>query len=135
MLEEIKLKAAINDFTLLSKWLNKTIGQWNFSADLVNKINICAEELFVNIISYAYKEGIGDTKVSIEKLDNEVVLIFEDEGIKYNPLEKEDPDTTLSLEERQIGGLGIFMVKQMAKKVEYEYYNNKNKLKLTFDTN
>ena len=134
MFEEIKLKATTDNFAILFNWLNKALKLWGLSADLVNKVNVCAEEIFVNIASYAYKESIGYVLVLIEKLDNKMVLTFEDEGIEYNPLQKEDPDTTLSLEEREIGGLGIFMVKQIAKNVEYEHCNDKNRLKITFDT-
>ena len=61
--------------------------------------------------------------------------MFEDDGEPYNPLEKEDPDITLSAEERQIGGLGIFMVKKMTESMDYKYENNKNILKLVMALN
>ena len=131
MFKEIKLKATTDNFTKALEWLNETIKPWNLGPDLANKINVCLEEIFVNIISYAYKEDTGDAKISIEKHDNKIILTFEDEGIKYNPLQKEDPDTTLALNERPIGGLGIFMVKQMTKSIEYDY-ENKNILTLRF---
>ena len=135
MQKTITLKAINGNYTILLEWLNKTIEPWSLGSELVNKISICLEEIFVNITSYAYIENVGNVKVSIEKLDSEIILTFEDQGIKYNPLQKEDPDITLSLNERQVGGLGIFMVKQMTKNIEYEYFNNKNRLELTFDTN
>ena len=58
-------------------------------------------------------------------------MTFEDEGVYYNPLEKEDPDVSLSVEEREIGGLGIFMVKKSMDKMEYEYTDGKNVLTIT----
>ena len=62
--------------------------------------------------------------------NNKLNLIFEDDGRPYNPLETDDPDITLSAEERQIGGLGIFMVKKMTESMDYKYENSKNVLKL-----
>ena len=133
MFKTIKLTATTENYPVLSKWLNETIGLWNLSNNLLNKIDVCAEEVFVNISSYAYGNNTGIAQISANKNDNEIILVFEDEGAEYNPLQKEDPDITLTVEERPIGGLGIFMVKQMAKNVEYERKDNKNILKLTFD--
>jgi len=59
------------------------------------------------------------------------VLVFRDDGTQYNPLEAEDPDITLSIEERGIGGLGVFMVKKMMDSVEYEYIDGVNTLRLS----
>ena len=64
--------------------------------------------------------------VSIDNSNNEITLKFEDEGSPYNPLEKPDPDITLPPEERPLGGLGIFMVKEMAKDISYERNKNRN---------
>ena len=134
MLKSIELKAKIENFEALSTWISNTAASWNLNNLLMNKINICLEEIFVNISSYAYKNQIGLAKISIDKNDNEneIILIFEDEGVKYNPLLKNDPDITLSYDERPIGGLGIYMVKEMANDVEYKRINNKNQLTLKF---
>jgi anti-sigma regulatory factor (Ser/Thr protein kinase) len=70
--------------------------------------------------------------VSIDNANDEITLIFEDEGIPYNPLEKPDPDITLPPEERPLGGLGIFMVKEMAKDIAYQRVDNKNILTIKF---
>lgn len=92
---------------------------------------ICAEEIFVNIASYAYAGGEGMAWVEEELGKRCVSLCFQDEGRQYNPLEREDPDTTLSAEEREIGGLGIFMVKNMTDAVAYEYRDGRNRLTMT----
>ena len=89
------------------------------------KLLISAEEIFSNIARYAYEEpGNADITVTIE--DGMLKVIFEDTGIEYNPLEKDDPDITLSVEERKIGGLGIFIVKKSMDLVRYERKDNKN---------
>jgi len=92
------------------------------------QIDIAVEEIFVNIASYAYEPGSGNADINAEVSGEtpEFIISFADRGTPYNPLEKEDPDITLSLEERPIGGLGIFMVKKSMDKVEYEYKDGQN---------
>ena len=92
---------------------------------------ICAEEIFVNIASYAYGDKTGEARIDEEIKKGRISLCFQDCGKPYNPLEKEDPDTTLSLQEREIGGLGIFMVKNMMDTVTYEYREGWNRLTMT----
>ena len=92
------------------------------------QLNIAVEEIFVNIAHYAYTPGKGDATVRVEtdKKNRSISVTFTDRGIPYNPLEKADPDTTLSAEERQIGGLGIFMVKKSMDAMEYRREDGMN---------
>ena len=97
-----------------------------------SQIDVAVEEIFVNIASYAYGDETGKVVLKI-KIDNDpkkAVITFMDSGIPYDPLAKEDPDVTLSAEERQIGGLGIFMTKQFMDELEYEYTDGQNVLTL-----
>lgn len=94
-------------------------------------LEICIEEIFVNIASYAYGEQTGMAFITEEVTNNSISLCFRDKGIPYDPLAKEDPDTTLSAEEREIGGLGVFMVKTMMDSVTYEYKDGFNCLTMT----
>ena len=93
-----------------------------------NKINIAAEEIFVNIASYAYPDGMGEVAVDLSADPRRFTLEFRDGGIPYDPLAKEGPDTTLPAAEREIGGLGILMVKNLMDHVEYRYEDGKNVL-------
>ncbi len=96
------------------------------------QIDIAVEEIFVNIAHYAYEQEVGTAAVRVE-VTNEppaVQITFIDQGIPYDPLAKADPDVTLSIEERQIGGLGIFMVKKTMDDVEYKYLDGHNVLTL-----
>ena len=83
---------------------------------------------FSNIASYAYEGGEGKAEIQIFKTDDEITLVFTDEGIAFDPLAKEDPDVTLSAEDRPIGGLGIFIVKKSMDDVSYKRENGKNVL-------
>ncbi len=96
--------------------------------DIKTQVLISVEEVYVNIAHYAYGGKPGKATVQMEVTQNPKVcrVVFRDRGIPYDPLKKEDPDITLSAEERQIGGLGIFMVKQAMDKVEYEYKDGCN---------
>lgn len=96
------------------------------------QINIAVDELYSNIVNYAYKDGEGEASVSVQGLPpNSVRVTFEDSGVPYNPLAKSDPDVTLGAEERQIGGLGIFIVKKTMDAMEYNFEDGKNILAIT----
>jgi anti-sigma regulatory factor (Ser/Thr protein kinase) len=92
---------------------------------LQTQVSIAVEEIFVNIAHYAYAPEGGKVVIRIAAHD-EIIIKFEDNGKPYNPLEKIDPDVNAVTEEREIGGLGVFMVKQIMDSVEYEYKNGKN---------
>ena len=99
---------------------------------LLMQIDLVVEEVFVNIAHYAYKDTVGKAFITC-KLDKEndlLTLIFEDEGVQFDPLAKDDPDITASAEEREIGGLGIFLTKKLMDDVSYERKDGKNILTL-----
>lgn len=99
----------------------------------VMQIDLAVEEIFVNIAHYAYAPEVGHATVKVEVKDDplQIIITFMDEGIPYDPLAKEDPDITLSAEERRIGGLGVFLVKKNMDDVTYAYENGKNVLTIS----
>ena len=99
---------------------------------IANKINIVFDEIYANIVNYS-NATLATISYSIE--NGKLRISFTDDGIPYNPLEAAEPDTTLSAEERKIGGLGIFMVKKMTESMEYEYADGKNVLTLVIALN
>ncbi len=96
------------------------------------QVGVAVEEIFVNIAHYAYAPDKGCATVRVEVLEDpvSVVITFIDHGIPYDPLAREDPDISLSAQQRQIGGLGIFMTKQLMDDVAYEYKDGQNILTL-----
>ena len=97
------------------------------------QIDLSVEEIFVNIANYAYPDKTGEAEIRISETNGVVSITFMDSGIPYDPLQKKDPDITLSAEERQIGGLGIFLVKKNMDETVYGYENGKNTLTVKKD--
>jgi len=97
------------------------------------KIRLSIEEAVENVVRYAYSDGIGWIEVGTNLDENGLTLTIElrDAGVPFNPLEKPDPDITLSAEEREIGGLGIFLCKQLMDSITYRYEENNNILTMT----
>lgn len=97
------------------------------------QIEVAVEELFVNVASYAYASGSGSVTIDLEIAEEPAaaVITFTDSGIPFDPLKKSDPDIALSAEERQIGGLGIFMVKKSMDDIVYERRDGRNILRIT----
>lgn len=95
------------------------------------KIRLCVEEVEENILSYSKSDWV-ELRVDME--GDFLVITFHDGGIAFNPLAKEDPDITASLEDRQIGGLGIFICKQMMDSVEYLREGTTNRLIMKLKT-
>ena len=93
---------------------------------IINKIDLAVEEIFVNIAHYAYNPTVGEAWISASFVDNTLTIIFKDNGKEFNPIAKADPNITLSAEERDIGGLGIFLTKKFMDSVDYEYKNGQN---------
>ena len=94
------------------------------------QLHMVVDEIFGNIAAYAYDGGGGDVEVSVDCDDNDAMLIlsFADSGKPYNPLLNQDPDVTLPVRERKVGGLGIFMVKNTMDEIHYENTEGKNRL-------
>ena len=103
----------------------------NIEHSSATKLYIAVDELVTNILNYS---GAKTLDVSCTVTEDYATLTFSDDGIPYNPLEREDPDITLSAEERSIGGLGIYMVKKTMDAMEYEYRDGRNVLTVTKNT-
>lgn len=95
------------------------------------KIMVALEELFVNVAHYAYEGKEGQVILNLDIEDDTMVLKLKDSGKPFNPLAKEDPDITLGAGERQIGGLGIFMVKKTMDDFSYAYEDGQNVVTIT----
>lgn len=131
-MKELKLEAKLENLNQVLAFIDEQLEAAGCSMKAQMQIDVAVEEIFVNIASYAYEPEIGNAviKTKISGSPPVIAITFIDEGTPYNPLEKEDPDVTLSADQRQIGGLGIFMVKKSMDEVLYEYTDGKNMLTL-----
>ena len=131
-MKELKLEARIDSLDTVLGFIDDTLDELGCDMKIKMQIDVAAEELYVNIASYAYVPDTGEATIQLDTLDdnNAVSITFIDSGTPFDPLAKADPDVTLSASERQIGGLGIFMVKQTMDAVEYEYKDGSNILTL-----
>ncbi len=110
-------------------FLERELIKLNCNQKALMQLCVAVEEIFVNIAHYAYPAVNGTVRISVQNVeDDRVLLRFDDFGIPFNPLEKPDPNVTGSAEERDIGGLGIFMTKKAVDNISYEYVNNQNML-------
>lgn len=91
------------------------------------QVKLIVEEIFVNIINYSKTEFIT---VNVEYDEQTLTLEFIDNGIEFNPLLKEDPEVPATIDDAQIGGLGIFLAKELADDLQYHYTNGKNHMKI-----
>lgn len=133
MANEIEIKALTENLQELISFVDGHLEDMGASMKAQMQIDIAVEELFVNIAHYAYAPDAGEAVISVakDKEKNQISITFADSGKPYNPLEKPDPDVTLSAEERSIGGLGIFMVKKSMDDMRYEYKDGQNILTIT----
>ena len=129
-MKQLKVKADVSELDQVLSFADTVLEEMDCPAKVQMQIDIAVEEIFVNIAHYAYPDGEGEAVISIDadKEAKSVSILFEDQGTPYDPLQNEDPDITLSAEDRPIGGLGIFMVKKSMDDVSYEYKDGKNRL-------
>ena len=125
-MKELTLEANTENLEQVLDFVNGLLEEKKCPMNLVFELDIAVEELFVNIAHYAYTPRVGEATIQVSFEEKKAVITLIDGGIPYNPWAKKDPDITLSLEERQIGGLGIYMVKNSMDEVDYSYEDGKN---------
>ncbi len=129
---EIEVEAAVDHLQEVLDFIESRLEEVGCGMKTQMQITVSVEEIFVNIASYAYAPGSGRAKVRLE-LSREpklATVTFTDRGRPFDPTAQEDPDVTLQAEEREVGGLGIFMTKKFMDEVRYEYRDGQNILTL-----
>ena len=131
-MKELTIAATVENIGAVTDFVNEQLEALDCPIKARMQISIAIDELFGNIAHYAYHPKIGDATVRVEVIHDplSVVITFIDQGIPFDPLKNEDPDTGLSAEERDIGGLGIFMVKNSMDEISYVYRDGKNILSI-----
>ena len=131
-MKELTITATVENIETVTNFVNEQLEALDCPIKAQMQIAIAIDELFGNIAHYAYNPEIGQATVRVEVVEDplSVVITFIDNGVPYDPLAKADPDTSLSAEERDIGGLGIYMVKKSMDEIAYEYKDGHNILKI-----
>ncbi|MBQ6130933.1 MAG: ATP-binding protein [Selenomonadaceae bacterium] len=131
-MEKITVEAVLENLQTVIDFATEHLEARDCSMKIIMQIELVVEEIFVNIATYAYSPETGAATFCMEFEENPsaVLMTFIDSGKPYNPLEKADPDTDLAIEERDVGGLGIFLVKKNVDEIAYEYADGKNILRM-----
>ena len=129
-MRSLEIKATVENLDTVIAFIDEQLEVADCPMKTQMQIELAVEEIFVNIAHYAYAPETGMAVIGIDISGGRAVITFEDSGVPYDPLAKPDPDTTLAAEDRDFGGLGIFMVKKSMDDVRYEYREGKNTLTL-----
>ena len=127
-MKELTVNAVTDNIPAVTAFVDEQLEALNCPLKTQMQIDIAIDELFSNIAFYAYHPNIGPAtiRVEVQEAPLAVLISFIDNGIPYNPLSASEPDITLSAEERQIGGLGIYMVKKSMDDMTYTHQNGQN---------
>ena len=127
-MKKLEIEALNDNLDTVTEFIDELLEEAGCGMNTQLLVDLCVEEIFVNIASYAYAPDVGMAWITAEILQEpkRIRIAFSDTGMQYDPLANEDPDITLSAEERKIGGLGVFLVKKNMDSVRYEYTGGHN---------
>lgn len=127
-MKELEITATVENLPKVIKFVEEQIASFGCPLGVRAQIDVAVEEVFVNIAHYAYYPDTGPAVVRVETVKEplQVILTFLDHGVPFDPLKKNDPNIEQPLNNRDPGGLGIFMVRKIMDAVSYEYRNGQN---------
>ena len=136
-MKELTIAETVENIETVTTFVNEQLESYDCPMKAQMQIDIAIDELFGNIAHYAYNPEIGQVTVRVEVVEAplSVIITFIDNGVPYDPVAKANPDITLSAEEREIGGLGIYMVKKSMDEIAYEYKDGQNILRIKKNLN
>ena len=126
----LKLPAKLQHLEQLIDFVTNCAREQGVTQNKIGEIQVAVEEALVNVINYAYKDGEGDVEVTCMLDDERFIIEIIDYGFPFDLLSLQDPDISLDVSERDIGGLGIYLIKRLMDHVEHKRENDKNTLTL-----
>lgn len=133
MRKTLNLHNDVNEVAMLCEWIEVTGEQLGLPTAAVFQLNLALEEAFVNVVDYAYPGKSGmPVQINMESTPEGMTFTLIDEGQPFDPTQLAPPDITLSVEERPIGGLGVFLVTQIMDEVIYERQGARNVLTMRY---
>ncbi len=131
---EIRVPARLDNLYQLLEFVASCAKQQGAGEERIREIDLVMEELLVNIFNYAYPEGSGEVEIACRADDAGRLLVeIADDGVPFDILSRDDPDREAGIEERAIGGLGIFFVRRLVQEIRYRREGGRNILTLTID--
>ena len=131
-MSSMQLPARIENMELLVQFISGNARKLGLAGKRIKEIELAAEEALINIINYAYPDRQGDIKVTcVQRPAETFVIEIEDTGIAFDMLSIKDPDISAGISDREIGGLGVFLIRKLMDEVHYHRENGKNVLNLT----
>ena len=131
LLKKLTLHNDVAEVPLLAEWVEQLGEELGLEMPEVFQLNLALEEAVVNVMNYAYEDS-GLIDLTAKVVDSEIIFVLEDSGKAFDPTQVDDPDITLSAEDRDIGGLGIFLVQQLMSGVTYSREDGKNVLTMIY---
>jgi anti-sigma regulatory factor (Ser/Thr protein kinase) len=128
---KIILTAEMENLFPLLEYTRDRLRERGLGEDALARLELAIEEILVNIIHYAYPESTGDIELRFNGDENGTIIEIKDRGVPFNPLDLPEPDLHASIEERPIGGLGIYFARKIADEMEYRHEDGCNILRLT----
>ncbi|MCI6477165.1 MAG: ATP-binding protein [Bacteroidales bacterium] len=134
MKETLNLQNDVSEVKQLAEWIEDIGSRLKLHASVIFKLNLALEEAVVNVIDYAYPGRTGmPISLTAKDCGNKLVFTLTDNGIPFDPTKADEPDVSLSVEDRPVGGLGIFLVKQIMSQITYSRKDGHNTLTMTFN--
>jgi anti-sigma regulatory factor (Ser/Thr protein kinase) len=131
LLSQLKLPAEISNLRKFIELVSRCAEEQGLSPERIIEIGVATEEALVNVCNYAYQDGNGDVKVSCTLDDeNRFVIEIEDAGIPFDVISIGEPDLIDDIDKRKVGGLGVFIIKELVEDLQYRREDNRNILKL-----
>ena len=127
--KEIRLTNDLDEVSLLAEFVEELCADLDLSAETTMNINLALEEAIANVIMYAYPSGEKhDMLLRVTSTQSQLVFLLTDNGVSFDPTKIEDVNIMLPIEERPVGGLGIFLIRSIMNEVSYQRLDGENHL-------
>lgn len=131
-MKELIVTAETENLHNVFAFISGELAERAWTAKDIRQVKLCVEEIYMNIVHYAYRPDVGPVRITVEiPADSRVVISFTDHGRPFNPLEAPPPDIDSGIDERKAGGLGIYLVRTKMDNVTYDYKDGQNILTIT----
>lgn len=132
-MKRLRLPAKLENLERVRKFVLDVAGTLGFPREMLFRIDLVVEELATNVILYAYQDKPGDMEIRCDFVDGSTLCVeFQDDGVAFDPLTRQEPDIEQGCKERGIGGLGIYLVRRMVDGMDYRRDSHKNILTVRF---